>query len=762
MASQAPSRKRPAPGTSPASFQQYQSLPGYAPVTSSLSNDQFLQWGQNMQDNRNSVSGDNSAYPAQSYEDGQVQQSGPLTRRSMDQQLVNRSRGYNEPSGVQWVDQNRNAVQANAVQANEPGYSDDVQELERRAQIAKKEATTKRKQIPPFIQKLSSFLEDPKNFDFIRWSEDGKSFIVLDEDEFAKRLIPELFKHNNYASFVRQLNMYGFHKKVGLSDNSMKAAENKHKSPSEYSNPYFRRGHPDLLWLIQKPKNPPGQGKQGKRGKADSEQNDEEINEEFEDPSGSLQAPDGRPKPKAQLAIGQGEQSLPADQLAGVHRELQAIRSQQQAISNMIRQLKREHENLYGQAATFQEQHSRHENSIHAILTFLATFFRGNLQASEGAQSIANMFSGSIDHEQPTPSVVDVGDFQFDDPASQRSFKKQPLLLAPPDSAQTNQPGSVSQTPASPYRGPQTRRQSQSLKPDPYRSGNVEELLDSTLGSNQTSPTTPVPQSATGQSPQRDILSMIQNSNARNSPANTSAPEFSNVLGDLQNSNSRGSITPSQRADVLRLINNSANPGSKDTNNALVSPNPPPMPNNYDMRLADAKADFDRLAEMQADQDRSVQNLTNLLQPLSPTGSIPGIGDGSTVQPPPLDLDQFINYFPSDPAYDFNGGGNDANQNYFDNDDLTGQTSNGFGLDDFGNNEEPLFGNVDVQPADEGYEGVDAHNKDGTVHGRVESMTSSEAPSPAAAHDVDAGQHLFKGARDDIGERSPAKRQKRG
>ena len=56
-----------------------------------------------------------------------------------------------------------------------------------------------------------SFLEDGKNTELIRWSDDGNSFIVLDEDEFAKKLIPELFKHNNYASFVRQLNMYGFH-----------------------------------------------------------------------------------------------------------------------------------------------------------------------------------------------------------------------------------------------------------------------------------------------------------------------------------------------------------------------------------------------------------------------------------------------------------------------------------------------------------------------------------------------------------------------
>jgi heat shock transcription factor 1 len=46
----------------------------------------------------------------------------------------------------------------------------------------------------------------------VSWNEDGTAFIVKKVNEFSEHVLPKYFKHSNFASFVRQLNMYDFHK----------------------------------------------------------------------------------------------------------------------------------------------------------------------------------------------------------------------------------------------------------------------------------------------------------------------------------------------------------------------------------------------------------------------------------------------------------------------------------------------------------------------------------------------------------------------
>ncbi|KAL1311216.1 hypothetical protein AAFC00_001408 [Neodothiora populina] len=62
-----------------------------------------------------------------------------------------------------------------------------------------------------FIHKLYSMLEDQSIQHLISWSSSNESFVMSPSTEFSK-VLASYFKHTNISSFVRQLNMYGFHK----------------------------------------------------------------------------------------------------------------------------------------------------------------------------------------------------------------------------------------------------------------------------------------------------------------------------------------------------------------------------------------------------------------------------------------------------------------------------------------------------------------------------------------------------------------------
>ncbi|THH20917.1 hypothetical protein EUX98_g8496 [Antrodiella citrinella] len=70
-----------------------------------------------------------------------------------------------------------------------------------------------------FVKKLYKMLEDAAFAHVVSWGPQGDCFVVKDMNEFTKTILPKMFKHSNFASFVRQLNKYDFHKVKNTDDN---------------------------------------------------------------------------------------------------------------------------------------------------------------------------------------------------------------------------------------------------------------------------------------------------------------------------------------------------------------------------------------------------------------------------------------------------------------------------------------------------------------------------------------------------------------
>eukprot|EP00299_Pterocystis_sp_00344_P008222 c3030_g1_i2.p1 GENE.c3030_g1_i2~~c3030_g1_i2.p1 ORF type:complete len:375 (+),score=71.72 c3030_g1_i2:162-1286(+) len=103
--------------------------------------------------------------------------------------------------------------------------------------------------VPAFLLKLYTMLEDPNTDDIISWTPAGDTFVVHKLPEFSSLMLPQFFKHSNFQSFVRQLNLYGFHK--------LKQAPNW----NEFGHQLFKRGQKQLLRDIKRKPAPAGKQK---------------------------------------------------------------------------------------------------------------------------------------------------------------------------------------------------------------------------------------------------------------------------------------------------------------------------------------------------------------------------------------------------------------------------------------------------------------------------------------------------------------------
>jgi heat shock transcription factor 1 len=104
--------------------------------------------------------------------------------------------------------------------------------------------------IASFIRKTYEILEETKFTETVSWSDDGNFLVIKDAEEFSQKVLPVYFKHSNFTSFVRQLNIYNFHKKKTFNQHHV------------YFHELFKRGKTELLRHIKRknegiPKNLP-------------------------------------------------------------------------------------------------------------------------------------------------------------------------------------------------------------------------------------------------------------------------------------------------------------------------------------------------------------------------------------------------------------------------------------------------------------------------------------------------------------------------
>ncbi|KAM0754295.1 hypothetical protein T439DRAFT_285307 [Meredithblackwellia eburnea MCA 4105] len=198
--------------------------------------------------------------------------------------------------------------------------------------------------VPAFLHKLYSMVNDPNTDHLIRWSDDGDSFYVMSAEKFGHELLPRFFKHSNFGSFQRQLNMYGFHKVPHLHQGVLQSDND--DSSMEFSNTNFARAQPDLLILI-------------KRQKAKSD---------LPVPANSSNNPSS---------------SETALDLPSIITDLVAIRKHQTALSADIKSLQASNQTLWQEALASRDKNQKLNETVTKILRFLATVFGGQVVAQE-------------------------------------------------------------------------------------------------------------------------------------------------------------------------------------------------------------------------------------------------------------------------------------------------------------------------------------------------------------------------------------------
>ncbi|XP_070248658.1 heat shock factor protein 1 isoform X8 [Myotis yumanensis] len=186
--------------------------------------------------------------------------------------------------------------------------------------------------VPAFLTKLWTLVSDPDTDALICWSPSGNSFHVYDQGQFAKEVLPKYFKHNNMASFVRQLNMYGFRKVVHIEQGGFVKPE---RDDTEFQHPCFLRGQEQLLENIKR-------------------------------------------KVTSVSTLKSEDMKIHQDSVTKLLTDVQLMKGKQESMDSKLLAMKHENEALWREVASLRQKHAQQQKVVNKLIQFLISLVQSN------------------------------------------------------------------------------------------------------------------------------------------------------------------------------------------------------------------------------------------------------------------------------------------------------------------------------------------------------------------------------------------------
>ena len=198
--------------------------------------------------------------------------------------------------------------------------------------------------VPAFLAKLWKMVDDPLRDHLISWGPMGNTFVIHNQADFSRELLPFYYKHNNMASFVRQLNMYGFHKVVGVEAGGLKSENDQEM---EFSHKYFIRGQEVLLTQIKR-------------------------------------------KVATNKAVAANVPALVPtiknEKVTEVLNEVAQLKDKQEDMDSKLDTMKKENEALWREVINLRHKHTNQQKIVNKLIHFLMGCLQGGIQTGHGVK----------------------------------------------------------------------------------------------------------------------------------------------------------------------------------------------------------------------------------------------------------------------------------------------------------------------------------------------------------------------------------------